>query len=200
VTRAVNWYDVVVFVALLYGVWSGMRAGLTGEIIRVIGLVLMVLLAAELYQPAGDWIQNHSQLTDETAHLLAFVSIAVVVYLLSVAARLAMRRRMQQFKLSSLVENVGGAFAGVIRVTVIMAWVTVVLSLTNNEFLQRNVSRESRFGSFVVAQLPALQSAVEKTMPQKMWLLQDLKRPPEPNYEEGGTTDTNTNRPQAATP
>jgi membrane protein required for colicin V production len=200
VTRAVNWYDVVVFVALLYGVWSGLRAGLTGEIIRVIGLVLMVLLAVELYQPAGDWIQNHSQLTDETAHLLSFVSIAVVVYLLSVAARLATHRRMQQLKLGGLVENVGGAFAGVIRVAVIMAWVTVVLSLTNSEFLRQNVSRESRFGSFVVAQLPALQSAVQKTMPQKMWLLQDLKRPPEPNYEETGATDTNTNRPQVVTP
>jgi uncharacterized membrane protein required for colicin V production len=200
VTRAVNWYDVVVFAALLYGVWSGLRAGLTGEIIRVIGLVLMVLLAVELYQPAGDWLQNHSQLTDETAHLLAFVSIAVVVYLLAVAVRLAMHRRMQQFKLRSLVENVGGAFAGVIRMAVIMAWVTLVLSLTNSEFLRRNVSQESRFGSFVVAQLPALQSAVEKTVPKKMWLLQDLKRPPDPNYEEGGATDTNTNRPQDATP
>jgi uncharacterized membrane protein required for colicin V production len=200
VTRAVNWYDVVVFAALLYGVWSGLRAGLTGEIIRVIGLVLMVLLAVELYQPAGDWLQKHSQLTDETAHLLSFVSIAVVVYLLAVAARLATHRRMQRLEFGSLVENVGGAFAGVIRMTVIMAWVTVVLSLTNNEFLQRNVSGESRFGSFVVAQLPALQSVEEKTMPKKMWLLQDLKRPPDPNYEMGGTTDTNTNRPQAVTP
>jgi hypothetical protein len=160
----------------------------------------MVLLAVELYQPAGDWLQKHSQLTDETAHLLSFVSIAVVVYLLAVAARLATHRRMQRLEFGSLVENVGGAFAGVIRMTVIMAWVTVVLSLTNNEFLQRNVSGESRFGSFVVAQLPALQSVEEKTMPKKMWLLQDLKRPPDPNYEMGGTTDTNTNRPQAVTP
>jgi uncharacterized membrane protein required for colicin V production len=196
VTPAVNWYDLVVVVALLYGVWSGLRAGLMGEIIRVIGLVLMIVLALELYQPAGDWLKNHSQLSDEAAHLLAFVSIAAVVYLISLAARLAMHRRMQQLKLGALVENVGGAFAGVVRMTVIMAWVTVVLSLSGGEFLRRSVGAESRFGSFVVGQLPALKSVVGKSLPRNMWLMQDLKRRAEPNYEEGGATNTNTNRPQ----
>jgi uncharacterized membrane protein required for colicin V production len=50
----VNWYDVVVVIALLYGVWSGVRAGLTGEVIRVVGLILMVVVALASYQSAGD--------------------------------------------------------------------------------------------------------------------------------------------------
>ena len=41
-----------------------------------------------------------------------------------------------------------------------MAWVTVVLSLSGGDSLQRNVGVESRFGSFVIHQLPVLQSVV----------------------------------------
>jgi len=201
VTRAVNWYDVVVFVALLYGVWSGLRAGLMGEIIRVIGLVLMIALAFVLYRPVGDWIGDHSQWSDETAHLIAFVSIAVIVYLISLAVRLATHRHMQQMKLAALVENIGGAFAGVVRMTLIMAWLTVVLSLSGNEFFQRSVGRESRFGSLVVEQLPALKSTVEKSLPKKLWI-EDIKQPAEPHHEDAGATnsDTTTNHPQPNAP
>jgi len=190
VTRAVNWYDVVVVVALLYGMWSGLRAGLMGEIIRVIGLVLMVVLAIELYEPAGNWINNHSQLSDEAAYLLSFISIAVIVYLISVAVRLASHRHMKRLKLNALVENVGGGFAGVIRMAIVMAWVAVVLSLSGGESLQRSVGVESRFGSFVVHQLPALQSVVQKSLPSNDWFTQSAKRRAETNYENDGATNT----------
>ena len=193
--QGVNWYDVVVAAAVFYGVWSGLRAGLTGEIIRVVGLVLAVVLALALYQPVGDYTGHHSQLSEETAQLVAFVSIALVVYLISVAARLATRRHMKEYKFSALLENVGGAFAGVVRMTVIMGWLTLILALSGGNFLGRSVSEESRFGSFIVHQLPALQSAVDKSLPRQMRFMPDVKRPAEPNWNEVDTTNTNTNHP-----
>jgi len=195
VTQAVNWYDVVVAAAVFYGVWSGLRAGLTGEIIRVVGLVLAVVLGLALYQPTGDYIGHHSQLSQETAQLVAFVSIAVVVYLISVAVRLATRRRMKEYKFSALLENVGGAFAGAVRMTVIMGWLTLILTLSGGSLVGRSVSEESRFGSYIVHQLPALQSVADKSLPRQMRFMPDLKRQPEPNWDEGGATNTNTNRP-----
>ena len=199
-TRVVNWYDVVVVLALLYGVWSGGRAGLTGEVIRVIGLILMVAVALASYQSVGNWMAGHSQMPVETAQLLAFVSIAVVVYLISVAVRLALHRRMLQYKFSALVENVGGGCAGVVRMTVIMAWLTVVLSLSADASVRRTIDAESCFGSFIVHQLPALQSVVERSLPKSRWITQDLKRRPEPNYEEVGAPETNTNHSQTTIP
>jgi hypothetical protein len=142
----------------------------------------------------GDWIWHHSQLLQETAQLVALVSIAVVVYLISVAARLATRRRMKQYKFSALLENVGGAFAGTVRMTVMMAWLTLILVLSGWSLLGRSVNEESRFGSFVVRQLPALQSMVEKSALRQMRFMPDLKQQPVPKYDEGGATNTNTNR------
>ncbi len=184
-----NWYDLVVIVALLYGAWSGLRAGLTGEIIRVIGLVLMIVLAVEFYLPAGNLLQTHSRLDPELANLLAFVAIAVVVHLIALAARLATHKQMQKLKFAAVMENVGGSFAGVIRMTVIMTWLTVLLCLSNSEFWRHAAGDESRFGTFVVTRLPAVNDIVKKSFPQKTWL-SDLKRPPELNYEEAGSTNS----------
>ena len=109
--QTLNWYDFLVLAALVYGAWSGLRAGLTGEIIRVIGLVLMFVLAFQFYQPVGDWLRMQWTMTQEIAHLIAFVGIAVVVHLLATAARLAAHRYMQKLKFAALVENVGGSLA-----------------------------------------------------------------------------------------
>ncbi len=186
----VNWYDILVVVALFYGVWSGIRAGLTGEIIRVIGMVLMLVIASEFHQSLGDWIYANSPLPEAGAQLIAFVSIAVVVYLITLWIRLATRKRMQELKTAALVENVGGGFAGVVRMVLVMAWVTVVLSLSTSTSLQDQVGVKSRFGTLVLNALPTVRSAMEKNLPEKDWFLQDVKRRPELNYEAGGPTNT----------
>lgn len=188
-TGTVNWYDVVVVGAMFYGVWSGIRAGLTGEIIRVIGLVLMIVVAVRLHHPVSDWLSANSPLPHDTAQLIVFVSIAVVVYLISVWIRLATRKRMQELKTGALVENVGGGFAGAVRMVLIMAWVTVVLSLSTSNFLYDEVGVRSRFGSLVLDQVPAVRAAMEKNSPQKDWFSPDVKRRTEPNYETGGPTN-----------
>jgi uncharacterized membrane protein required for colicin V production len=186
----VNWYDVVVIGALFYGVWSGIRAGLTGEIIRVIGLVLMFVLAVEFHQSVGDWLNENSPLPDDACQLIAFVSIAVVVYLITLWIRLATRKRMQELKTAALVENVGGGFAGAVRMVLVMAWVTVVLSLSTSNFLYDQVGVKSRFGSLVLDQFPSARAAMEKNSPGTSWFSQDVKRRSEPNYDIGGPTNT----------
>lgn len=188
----VNWYDVVVVGAMFYGVWSGIRAGLMGEIIRVIGLILMLVLAAQFHQPVGDWMSATSPFPDDASQLIAFVSIAVVVYLITVWIRLATRKQMLEVKTSPMVENVGGGFAGAIRMVLIMAWVTVALSLTLNSSLRDEFGANSRFGSLVLDNLPTVRTAMQKNLPQKAWFMQDVKRRPETNYEIGGPTNTQT--------
>ena len=184
-----NWYDLVVIAALLYGVWGGLRAGLTGEIIRVIGLVVMIVLAIEFYLPAGNWLQSHVRLDTDSASLIAFVSIALVVHLVALAARLAMHKQMQKLKFAAMIENVGGSFAGVLRMAAIMTWLSVFLCLSGSNYWRQTVGEESQFGAFVVTSFPGINDMVKKSLPQKTWL-SDLKRRPEMNYEDAGSTNS----------
>jgi len=180
-----NWYDIVVVGAVFYGVWSGIHAGLTGEIIRVVGLLLMIVLASEFHQSVGDWLRTGLPLSDDTAQLVAFVGIAVVVYLITLAVRLKTRQRMQELKAGALLENVGGGFAGAIRMVAIMAWVTVVLNLSTGGFMADQVGVGSRFGSLVLGQLPALRAATNNS-----WLSPKARQQPKPSDEESSPTNT----------
>jgi membrane protein required for colicin V production len=187
-SSVVNWYDIVVFVVLMYGIWSGIRTGFSGEIIRVLGLLLMVILAMSFYQPLGRWLQGVSSLTEDLANLLAFLGIAIVVYLIAAAVRLAVHRRMRELRTTALIENVGGGVAGFLRMAVVMAWLSVMLALTNSPFWQQQVAQKSQFGSFVVRQFPAVAAVVERKFPEKTApFMEDLRRRPDPDFEKNNS-------------
>ena len=179
-----NWYDIVVIAALIYGVVAGGRNGFSGEVIMVLGLSLMVVLALSFYARGGEWLMEISGLTVEMANLVAFISIAVFVYVVTLVIRLTVHRKLKQMKFAAGVENVGGGVAGLLRMLVVMAWLTVVLSLTRSPFLHGQVAHNSRFGAFVVEQFPAVAAVAKKQFPEKVWLLKDLKRPEEPGIDE----------------
>ncbi len=182
-----NWYDIVVGVALLYGVWSGVRTGLFGEVLRVAGIILMVVAAVKLYIPAGDWLRDKTQMAEEPARLVAFVAIALVVYGVTLALRNFITGRVKKFKFLAVVDNLGGAVAGVVRMAVVMAFVTLMISLMRSPFWHQQVSINSVFGSTVVAEFPAVQEVVKKSFPEKLWITEELKRRQEPDVDNAGT-------------
>jgi len=180
---AFNWYDFVVLVALVYGLWSGIRTGLSGEIIRVLALLLMVALALNFYAPIGAWLKTRTGLVEEVANLTAFIGIALVVYAVSLVLRRLIQRRTRKLAFAAMLENVGGAVAGVLRMLVVMAWVTVILSLVRSPFWHKHVAHESQFGAFVVKQFPAVKAMTEKQFPEEFIFFRDLRRPADPGIE-----------------
>jgi hypothetical protein len=72
--------------------------------------------------------------------------------------------------------------------SLIMAWVTVLLCLSDSVFWRRAAGRESQFGSFVTRRLPVVDALVKPSSSEKPWSA-DLKRRQEPNYEEDGSTN-----------
>jgi membrane protein required for colicin V production len=182
-----NWYDIVVIAVLIYGIVAGVRNGLSGEIILVLGLLLMVALALSFYADVGEWLRRVTGLILEVANLVAFVSIAVIVYVVTIVVRKVVHRKLKQLKFAAVVENIGGGMAGSLRVLVIMAWLTVVLSLVRSPFWHEQVARNSRFGAFVVEQFPAVAAVTKKEFPEKVWFLRDIRRREEPAIDESSS-------------
>ena len=182
-----NWYDLVVGVALAYGVWSGIRTGLFVELLRVVGIAAMVIVAVHFYIPLGDRLRDWSGIAREPARLTAFVAIAVAVYVISVVIRNLVRARANKVSLLAVTDNIGGALAGLIRMAVAMALVTIMISLMRSPFWHRQVSVNSVFGSAVVAQLPEVAAVVQRSFPEKLWITKELQRREEPDVENTGS-------------
>ena len=179
-----NWYDVVVAVALIYGIWSGVRNGLTGELIMLAGYVLMVVLALHWYVAAGRGLCDLTGMTEELSGLVAFVGIALAVYLLARLVRTVTHRWMKKVTFAAHVEIIGGGVAGWVRMTAIMFWVTIMLCLVRSPVWHEQVGRNSLVGRWVISKFPLVAANVEKQFPEKMWFLQTIKRPKELNPDE----------------
>jgi len=178
-----NWYDGLVAAGLLYGVWSGLRRGLSGELVTTLGLVLMVVLAISFYAVTGTWLAQRTGLELSVADVIAFVGIALVVYALALAVKRVLHRKLKRGVFSALVENVGGAAAGVVRLALVLAWLSVCLCLTPSDFWQQQVGQQSRFGSFMVSHFPAVAAKVEESFPDKVWLLREIPRRETPSAD-----------------
>jgi membrane protein required for colicin V production len=185
-----NWYDIVVVVALLYGVWSGVRMGLFGEILRVVGMILTVVAAMHFCEPAGAWLKGVTGIAGEPARLTAFVAIAVAVWLIMLLVRNFITGKVKKFKFWAMIDNLGGAVAGLARMIVVMTAVTIGISLMRSPFWHNQVSTNSIFGSTVVAQFPSVAEVVKKKFPEKLWMTEELQRREELDIENSGTKTT----------
>jgi uncharacterized membrane protein required for colicin V production len=178
-----NWFDIIVLFAAIFGVWSGLRSGLTGELIGAIGFILMIVVAVTCSQPLGTWLQQTIGLTPDWANLSAFVALIGTVLLVTAIARNITHNRMKQRRFSATVENVGGAVAGAVRMIVVMACLTVVICMLRDDYWLNQVGRESRFGSFVGHQTPVITELLKNHSVDGTSPLPELKRRSDPDFE-----------------
>jgi uncharacterized membrane protein required for colicin V production len=186
ITFETHWYDVVVLVVLIIGLWSGMRAGFSREALRAAGLVLGVIIGMDRYAAAGQWLTRYSGLVPERANLAMFVAIVLGVHLIFGFARLAVERWTQDRPLPASLENLGGAVAGLVRMWAFMVAVSVSFCLLQSEFWHEQIGRESRFGRWVVQQFPDLEPVVQKREVETVWFLRNKKRGPQAVIKETG--------------
>ena len=184
ITFDTHWYDVVVVIMLIIGLWSGMRTGLSSELLRMAGIVMGVIAGMRYYTEAGEWLTRHFALVPERANLLMFVAIVLAVYLIFGFARSAVSRWTRNRPLPSSIEGLGGAAAGMVRMGAVMVSVSVYFCLLQSEFWHEQIGRESQFGQYVVEHFPDLAPIVQRHEVEKIWFLRELKRRPEPGIEQ----------------
>ncbi|MEI6084839.1 MAG: CvpA family protein [Verrucomicrobiota bacterium] len=172
-----NWFDVIWAIALVFGLWSGLRCGALGEVIRLISWVLMVWLSLKYYEVAGDWVRKKMQLDEEPSRLIAFVGIIIGVYLISLLIRKLVSSWTKKSPAAAFLENFGGAALGLVRMALVMAVLTIWLSLVRSPFWHKHVSTNSKFGSAVVRLIPSVEKVTKKTFPETVPFFRDIERP-----------------------
>lgn len=172
-----NWFDVVWAVALIFGMWSGVRVGLLGEFIRLVSWILMIVLSVKYYDRVGDWLQPKTGWEPEMCRLMAFVGIVAGIYLVSLLLRYWLRKAMLKSKSAAFMENFGGLVLGVVRMSLVMVFLTLWLAMVRSPFWQKHVAKESVFGSAVVNAVPTVAELSKKQWKETVPFFRDLERP-----------------------
>ncbi len=179
-----NWYDAVLVLGIVYGIWSGVRNGFSAEVITAVGLVMMVVLAIGFYHHVGAWMQNRTGWDGDLANLVAFVGIAVVVFVITFVTQNVVRRKRKAKVFSAIAENIGGAVAGSLRMAVIATWLTVLLCLVRSDFWHEQIAQNSQYGSWLVDHLPTVAAVVDKQFPETVPFFEELQRRQDPDVEK----------------
>jgi uncharacterized membrane protein required for colicin V production len=89
-----NWFDFVVLLLLAVGVLRGRKRGMSEEVLDLVKWILIVIAAAYLYQPLGEFVASVTPFSNLTCYIALYASIALVTYGFFAAIRRAIGQKL----------------------------------------------------------------------------------------------------------
>lgn len=123
-----NWFDVLLFFILLGSVVSGLRAGLARVVVGLVATVIGIFAGFWFYRMVAIQLMPYVGDNVDTANLLGFFLIFVVVIMMGAVLSAILSRLFQWVGLSWFNHLLGGAAGAVRGVLVIAVLVDVIVA------------------------------------------------------------------------
>lgn len=159
-----NPVDLFFLVVVLLGTIRGLVRGLSRELADVLRIGGSFVAIWFLYEPLGQWIFGHTEMTARTSYLLAALAIMLVAFLLLSILHLIVSSIMK-LTFPSGVEKVGGLIAGTLKSLIIAVLLVFLVGLMPHEVIRRAVHDESYTGGWVHSRWPELLERLEERYP-----------------------------------
>lgn len=144
--------DIAAMALVAVGLVRGMTRGLSGELARLAGALAAVAAGWFSYRPFGEFLARVTRLSGAGSYALAFILTLVGAFVVMRILRFVLRHIME-FSFKGKIERVGGALAGLIRMTLVCAALLLAGGLSPNSYLHRVFAEDSRLGRFVFEKL-----------------------------------------------
>ncbi len=151
-----NVVDILVLIILVLGLLQGLHRKLSGEIARLIGIVVAVWAGWHYYRPIGESLQVSTRLSEQEAYAVAFFVSLIGIFLHIVL--------YVSFK-GGVINWVGGAIAGFLRAFLMCAAVVFFLSLLPSAYINQHIAEGSAFGRLITQQAPYYYNRVRDQFP-----------------------------------
>ncbi len=152
-----NLLDFLIFIPILYFCYRGIKNGLIGEILGIIGLILAVYLTFQYMDVVADWIQP---LFDEDATYVVFVAGTIIFFCTLIVVQIIdflSAKFLVTIRLHTI-NRILGAFFGLIKGGVIIS--AILLLLAGFNIPSENAREESATYSYVIYLAPWVYNAV----------------------------------------
>ena len=147
---AVSWVDFAAVLVVMVGVMRGRRRGMSEELLDVLKWLIIVLLAAYAYEPAGSIMSAKTPFSRLSCFVAVYVGIILIVHVLFMMIRRQVGDKLVGSDAFGSTEYYLGMAAGGFRYTCVMI---VVLALLNaryyspEEIQSRDAFQERNYGS-----------------------------------------------------
>ena len=144
-----NWLDIVIAVALIIPIFTGLRQGLIKAALSLAGLIVGVVLASNYYQELGGVLTFISD--ENIANIVAFIIILVVVMIIAFVLA-AVLKYTAKAVLLGWVDRLGGAIFGLFMGAIFMGALLSILV----KFLGEGLLTESVLAGFLLDKFPII--------------------------------------------
>ena len=160
-----NWIDLIVVIFIVRGVYRGYKRGLSGEVLRFLGILIALYLSFKFYEPLAERIVERFSLEHNVAIALSFAGIALAVIIFFYLVN-RMVRSMMELPIIAAIERAGGAILGGVKTLLFVCAFLIILALVRIEAISNAVSRDSLFGSYAIAAVPGVYRLVVRVYPE----------------------------------
>ena len=125
-----NYFDVLVFIILIYGLLSGFFKGFIVEIAGVVALILGLLGSFKFSNVLGDTIEVFIDWDSKTIQVVSFILLFIfIIYSISLLAKM-ITKTLNLIALGWLNKILGGFF-GILKWAVVLSAFTLIISELN---------------------------------------------------------------------
>lgn len=156
-----NIIDIAAIAIIILGIIQGYRRRLSGELAHLISVVAAFSIGLFFFRPAGNWFTEHTRLTDQGAHVVAFITTMLASIIVMTLLRIVLGRIMKVV-IEPEADRTGGAIAGFFRASVFVVIVFIIMNMWPHDYLNRIFGEQSLIGSAVVKCMPRLREVVEE--------------------------------------
>lgn len=150
-----NVVDILAFIVVAIGTFQGFRRRLSGELAHLISVVAAFTLGLYFFRPLGSWLCAHTRLSEQAAHMLAFIIMIIVAVAAMVLLQFVLKRIMKVV-FEETVDKTGGVLAGFVRSAIFVIIVFLIMNLWPHDYLNRLFGEESVIGTVIIRYMPSL--------------------------------------------
>jgi len=160
-----NWIDALVAVFVIRGMVIGHRRGLSGELIRFLGIVCALYLSFKFYEPGADRLIQRISLDRNVAIGLSFAGIFLAVLLFFYMVNQTVHRATQLPAIAAL-DKAGGTIIGGAKALLLACVALILLALVRVEAISNAVSQNSFFGPLAISAVPGAYKFAVRVYPR----------------------------------
>jgi uncharacterized membrane protein required for colicin V production len=128
-----NWFDVVIFLVVAGGLLVGYSQGLLRQVVGLAALYLATIVATQYYIPFSNFIYgmlflNPSRFVNVVSFLVIFFGISALINVLAADAY-----QMTKLKLFPTIDQLGGAFLGLVTTVILLGLFIPILQFVSVE-------------------------------------------------------------------
>ena len=138
-----NWFDILVVVLLIGGVFHGRKRGMSLELLPLFKLLIIVVVGSKVYQPLGikltEWTNGTMGLL--LAFVISYVLFGLIVHMIFSRVKRAVGEKLVGSDIFGSMEYYFGMLAGMLRYA---CYILIAMALINAKPINREAEKAYR--------------------------------------------------------